>query len=69
MKIKRELNTKDAKYTLEDIGETEFKFLHQAMRDLIYRTCRSVPDPESKDPVAVLYDKFEKMSESSVTII
>lgn len=69
MQIKRELNTKEAKYTLEDLSDTEFKFLYSAVRDLIYKTCRCIPDPESKDPVAVLYDKFEKMNQSSITII
>lgn len=69
MKIKRELNTKEAKYTLEDIGDTEFNFLYQALRDLVYKTQRCIPDPESKDPIAILYDKFEKMNQSSVTIV
>lgn len=67
MKITRKIDTTNATYTLEDINNTQFVFLLNAVRHYTQYTHQCIPDKDSN--IGSLLDKLEKMYESSITII
>lgn len=68
MKIKREIETTNAKYELTGINEEQFRFIHAACS--VYFQQRQVKSNEAPfDQWYEVYKKLEQMTESSVTVI
>lgn len=68
MKLKREIETTNAKYSLEDLNEEQFSFIDRAVSHYCYYiTHRDAFDDET--PLGELMSKIKKMKDSSITII
>ena len=67
MKITRQIDTQTARYTLEDINDSQFSFLLASVNHYTMYTHHCIPDKDS--PFGELLEKLKKMKSSSVTII
>ncbi len=67
MKITRKIETTNAKYTLEELSDHQFRFLISAVNYYTQYTHHCIPDKDT--PIGELVAKLDKMKESSVTII
>lgn len=66
MKIKREIETKNAKYDLTDLNEEQFRFISNSLRRQCEYQMHCIPDSETF--IGELMEKIQKIEDSSVVI-
>ena len=68
MKIKREIDTTNAKYSLEDLNSEQFAFIDSATKHYCYYITHRDSFDETTS-LGELMNKIQKMLESQITII
>lgn len=69
MKVTRKIDITNATYSLDEINSTQFDFLFSAVNYYVRYTHHGIPEKDSKSDIGELFNKLEKMKESSITII
>ena len=63
MQIKREIETKNAKYDLNGLNEEQFRFIINSLRRQCEYQMHCIPDETT--PLGELMEKLQKMEDSS----